>query len=231
MYASIPNLRLDMCHGMTVGIIGRKGSGKDTVANVLANEYGFYTTRFAKRLYKEVAEAFRIDVAVLEDRNTKESPLSCLTLGACDDGDFWKTALLHLRKEKETNTGSGWFISPMTRDFVLSPRKVLQLWGTEYRRSQDNYYWVKWLEADIAAQDNEFVVIADVREDFEAAYVKRRDRGYNLKTVRPSNPYDSGNGTSSHSSETRVDTLAFDRLLMNDGTLAELQGKVRELVL
>lgn len=235
LYETNPLLKLQTELPTTVGILGRKGSGKDTIARVLVEEFGFYQTSFAKRLYFEVAEAFGLPIAFFENRDTKETPMSELALSNCHNQDFWKVATLHLRRESENNTGSGWFINPVTREYVLSPRKVMQLYGTEYRRSEDNYYWVKWLDYDINSQKevygehNDLVVVSDVREDYEAAYVKRRDNGFNLRTVRPDNPYDTGRGTSLHSSETRMDSVAFDKLLVNDKDVSHLQALTRNL--
>ena len=44
-----------------VGLVGRKRSGKDTVADVF-EKLGWYRTSFAKALYKEVSEAFKVEV-------------------------------------------------------------------------------------------------------------------------------------------------------------------------
>lgn len=214
-------------HSAMIGVLGRKGSGKNEITKVLVEEFGFYETSFAKKLYEEAAQAFGVTVEYLADRDGKESPRSELSLHRCKDNDFWKVASLVLREESQRRRPmSGWFISPVTNDYVLSPRKVLQLWGTEYRREQDNFYWIKALTADVQSQSNTLVAVSDVREAHEAAYIKRRDNGVVWKVERPNNPY-VAMGSSQHSSETGVDSVSFDRVIVNDGTLEDLKENVR----
>ena len=217
---------------MTIGLLGRKGSGKNEVSRILVERMGFYETSCAKKLYKEVAEAFGVSVAFLNNRDTKETPLPELALSCCRENDpFWSIAWQVLMAEHSGKLpASGWFINPVTRDFILSPRKVLQLWGTEYRRAQDNYYWVKALDEDIKGQSNKRVVVFDIREHHEAAYVKRRDNGEVWKLERLDNPY-AFVGSSKHSSETTVDSVAFDRVVPNNDTLAALDDYVTAMFL
>ena len=215
---------------MTVGLLGNKGCGKDTVANVLVDVYGFYKTSFAKALYIEVAEAFGVTVEFLSNRGTKEECMSELILDRCTNKDFWRVAYLVTEEERRTCTGSGWFTMPTTRQLVLSPRKALQLWGTEYRRAEDNYYWIKKAAAE--TEGIERVVFSDVREHHEASYIKRRDNGIVIGMNRPNNPYyiPEGRGTSGHSSESQVASIARDVDLINDQTLDVLAARTLQIM-
>lgn len=52
-------------------------------------------------------------------------------------------------------------------------RRVLQVWGTEFRRGQDDLYWVRQTEKDIDSQAGPFT-IADARFINELAMLRRR---------------------------------------------------------
>lgn len=215
-----------------VGILGRKGSGKDTVAEALKS-LGFVQESFAMPVYQEVAEAFGVTVEFLNNRETKEKPMPELRLSQCSDETFKGIAYVQLAKEIAAAMDGVSLLGPghtyKPEDFMLSPRKSLQLWGTEYRRQQDNHYWVKKLHERIEASGAKRVAISDVREPMEAAWVKRQDNGLVLKVIRPGNPYEGGE-LANHSSETLVDAIAFDLDVYNDDTVTQLQEDAVELV-
>lgn len=60
--------------------------------------------------------------------------------------------------------------------------KLLQWWGTEYRRNQDENYWVN-VVAKAVADDDGIVLITDVRFPNEAAYVKSAG-GFTINLTR-----------------------------------------------
>ncbi len=196
---------------MIIGFAGKKGSGKDTAAAELVSQFDFYQTSFAKALYKEVADAFGIEVAELEIRELKELPSPALKLTSCKDEKFHGIAHQCLTDEYSRPGWKGFMVSPTDRHFYLSPRKALQLWGTEYRRAEDNNYWINLLEKDIVGHGK--VVISDVREPHEVEFISFIG-GFTYKIVRPDNPYENV-GSAAHSSETQVDGLRSDRTIWN----------------
>ena len=210
-----------------IGLLGKKGSGKGTVAEALVG-IGYKEIAFADPLYEEAAEAFSVSVESLKVRETKETPLSTLKLTLCKDAKFFGIAHQWCVDAKNANNGQGGFmVSPLDGHFFISPRLLLQLWGTEHRRSEDNFYWVKKLNSKVAelqAEGIKKVVVSDVREAMEAAWVKRRDSGYVWKIVRESNPYICC-GTSAHSSEGFVDKIAFDYVLENNKSIMDLKSR------
>lgn len=214
-----------------IGLLGKKGSGKGTVAAALQG-IDYVELAFADPLYEEVSEAFGVPIARLKNRGTKEDIDPALKLTCCQDPKFMGIAQKWCIDDRNNlrNQG-GYIISPLDGHFMLSPRRVLQLWGTEYRRADDNFYWVKKLDARLKLLKQEgcdAVVISDVREAMEAAYVKRRDNGVVWKLVRADNPYED-HGTASHSSETEVDKIAFDTLVNNNGSIEDLKHLALEL--
>lgn len=59
--------------GVIIGLIGRAGSGKDTVANRLVAEHGFRAISIAAPLKDAASVLFDIDRHVMDDRQLKET--------------------------------------------------------------------------------------------------------------------------------------------------------------
>ena len=101
-----------------IGISGLIGSGKDEVARVLIEEFGYTRIGFADALKREVRTILPRTLAVLANLNYDGEPLS-----------------LEARIDKAI------------QNKPLGVRELLQEWGTELRRAEDPDYWVKrWLE-------------------------------------------------------------------------------------
>lgn len=116
-----------------LGLAGAAGSGKDTVADYLVKTFGFVKFAFSDALYREVQEAYNLpDQELLRNRDTKERPTERLSLINCGSDEFIGVAIRTILHE-----------SRHLHLLPVSPRQVLQLWGTEYRRAQDADYWVK----------------------------------------------------------------------------------------
>src|ERR1044071_3096258 len=101
-----------------------------------------------------------------------------------------------------------------------SIRVLLQWWGTEFRRSQDNDYWVKRLAERI--DQNESVVISDVRLPDEMDAI-RKAGGEIWFVERPGVP---SVGIPGHLTEVGLEGATFDRVLLNDHALNVLRQKV-----
>jgi len=138
-----------------VGLLGVKGSGKDTCAQYLIDMAGFRRIGFADALYQEAADAFGVTVAFLNNRNTKETPLPELALSRCKDPAFQACVAEEM----------GWAqTTPELLAQPQSPRFVLQLWGTEYRRRRGvDSYWLDQVSAAIRAYPTDSFVVTDVR--------------------------------------------------------------------
>ena len=119
-----------------LGLAGPAGVGKDTVADYLVKAYGFVKFAFSDALYAEVQAAYGLpDQSLLRDRATKEVLTEQLCLRQCKDADFIACVL-------QIATETAWGEEKIYIDVPLSPRQVLQWWGTEYRRAQDPHYWL-----------------------------------------------------------------------------------------
>ena len=128
-----------------IGLAGKFGAGKDSVADTLVKHLGFKKISFAEPLRKECTRA------ILEQSYPE-----------CIPAD--------LRRELCTAKP----IDVWSKPTPAPIRRLLQLWGTEYRREQDVDYWVKRTEAEIikAWEEGKDLVIADTRFENEARLVK-----------------------------------------------------------
>jgi hypothetical protein len=173
---------------MLIGLIGVRGSGKDTCAEYLVKR-GAKRIAFADALYSEVATAFGVQIAELQDRSKKEVPQASLALANCRDQNFVEVF----------RAFSGQDI--LSKKFLAaprSPREILQVWGTQYRRRSAHGWDSYWLdkvrdlikesppetfavirtglnESDwaVTAESNTVFVVTDVRFRNEAEFIKR----------------------------------------------------------
>ena len=121
---------------MIIGVCGFIGSGKDTVADYLVNFHEFRRESFANSLKDAVAQVFGWDRTMLEGRTKQAREWR-------EQVDPWWAQRLDMSD--------------------LTPRLMLQLWGTEVcRQGFHNDIWIASLENKLrSSQDN--VVISDCR--------------------------------------------------------------------
>lgn len=156
---------------------GLPRSGKDTAADHLVEQFGMVKDSFGRSIYDEAAPAFGVSTEQMLSHEWKTEPQSELALIHCLDGEFIRL-ILHAEMLEAGHVIGGPDYLAISHDRMLLPRSsrfILQRWATEYRRARDPLYWVRTLAARMAAQvkaqpGTEFV-IADLREDHEAAYL------------------------------------------------------------
>ena len=203
---------------MIIGVCGLIGSGKGTVADILVNEHGFLKLSFADSLKDAVAAVFGWDRALLE--------------GDTDESRAW-------REQVDT-----WWAERLDMP-GLTPRIVLQKWGTEVCR--DNWHkniWILSIErkiiemstamaenyatANIVIPDTRFLNEIDMiqRISGEVWWVRRGKEPvwFNRYRRRGKEPLDI------HPSEWAWARSEFNATVQNDGSLEDLQQKVRYLV-
>jgi hypothetical protein len=109
---------------------------------------------------------------------------------------------------------------------AVTVRRILQWWGTEYRRAQDPDYWTKAWARKISQYDpnTTHILIDDVRFINELNSIKEQG-GLIVKIERPG-----FNGANNHASETALDDYRdWDAVLRNDGSLHQFYGKLETL--
>lgn len=210
---------------MIIGICGFIGSGKDTVADFLVNFQGFRRESFANTLKDAVSSVFGWDREMLEGR-TKESR------AWREEVDTWWAHRLNIPN--------------------LTPRYVLQQWGTEVcRKSFHDDIWIASLENKLR-KSNDSVVISDCRFPNEikaiknaggrVVWVQRGDLPAWYDAAVSANRGPDGNASWSlskaklerlkiHASETSWVGTDFDVILDNNSTLDDLYAQVKNLAL
>ena len=121
-----------------------------------------------------------------------------------------------VKKELADNTGVPFDTIVAKKKYF---RKKLQYWGTEYRRSQDENYWINKIkkEVDFLMEVSDVVVVTDVRFLNEADFVKERG-GIIIKITSPENRL----LKSAHLSEMGQESITPDWLLPNMGELSDM---------
>jgi hypothetical protein len=171
-----------------LGLLGVKGSGKDTMGKYLIDNFGFERIGYADELYKQVAAAYSTTTACLNRRDTKETELPFLSLDRCRDVQFVEVALQALVRTSSLRKACLHFYATgkslphvaarrvrQVMQSSRSPRWTLQIWGTEYRRTGKygvDAYWLDIVAAQIAKRPAQRFVITDVRFINEARFVE-----------------------------------------------------------
>ena len=202
-----------------IGISGKMGSGKDTlsiVMNYIADDnapdsIGRWTQDVDDFAYKNKKYSEKLKYMV------------CFLIG-CNRSD------LEDREFKEKELGEEWD--------GLTPRKLLQLLGTEAGRQIIHpNIWVNALFADHENNKSEWLsatnskwIVTDVRFPNEANIIKEKG-GIMIRINRPQY-LDNGLviRKNEHLSETSLDEYdKFDYVIENDGTVQDLIDKVKSL--
>lgn len=198
---------------MIIGICGLIGAGKDTAADYLVNFHGFKRDSFAASLKDAVSAVFGWERELLEGR-TK-----------------------HAREWRE-EIDPWWSIRLSMPS--LTPRSVLQLWGTEVcRQGFHDSIWIASLENRIRkSQDN--IVISDCRFPNEIDAI-RNVGGRVIRIVRGPDP-DWFNTArlhmdqmklkypDVHASEFSWAATEFDAIIENNSSIDDLYKQLKNLV-
>ncbi|PIF29391.1 hypothetical protein CLU88_4320 [Acidovorax sp. 56] len=201
-----------------IGLTGPIGSGKDTVADLLATHCNARKLAFADALRCEISDAFSIEQVFLTRRETKEHPMSALALSRCLDTAFVGRVLI-LNQHPVFSMSSEFLNAPR------SPRQIMQWWGTEYRRAAQPGYWVSKAAQRICYMHEtlgtRLIVITDVRFDDEARLVRALG-GQIWQIKRPGCEV----GSAAHVSEVSGEGFAPNLVIENDHDMRHLQQLV-----
>ena len=118
---------------MLIGLVGLIGSGKDTVADFLVKDHQFQRDSFAKSLKDAVSAIFGWDRQLLE--------------GATQESRMWRERIDPYWSNK--------------LDRAVTPRYVLQYWGTEIMRG--HFHDGIWIDSFTARYKGGKIVLSDTR--------------------------------------------------------------------
>jgi hypothetical protein len=108
-----------------------------------------------------------------------------------------------------------------------TPRNILQKIGEGIRKAYREDVWVKAVEKKLEDSPDREHVISDCRYPNECKMIHEHN-GYLVRIDRPG---ESRIATSTHASETALDTWKdWEGIIVNDGSLADLACKVDEMV-
>lgn len=210
---------------MIIGVCGLIGAGKDTIADYLVNIHQFRRESFANTLKDAVSAVFGWDRELLEGR-TKQSR------AWREQVDAWWAERLGMPD--------------------LTPRWVLQYWGTEVvRKGFHDDTWIASLENKLRKTTDD-VVISDCRFPNEIQAIKnaggmviRVHRGPDPEWYRYAEIVNRGperniewswaktqlENFDIHASETAWVGTNFDSVLDNNSTMDHLYRQINDLVL
>lgn len=206
-----------------IALVGFKGSGKDTVGAILKRKYGFRTTSFAHALKRALCVMFDWQPRMLE--------------GVTPASRTWR------------ETPDAWWSEKLGRE--ITPRSMMQEFGTQLVRHRlDSSFWVHRTELELN-QMPESVVVTDARFPDEIAMIRSKG-GIIVRVDRGENPNWVSHATwinqqprwiqklmlmlfmphvaAVHESERAWLGQKVDHVISNQGTLAELEAQVDQLM-
>lgn len=209
---------------LILGLGNRARHGKDSFAQAIIGYFGHLEATKAKHgvAYKPMV----IQHLSFADKLYKEVNAFLAT----SDGRRWMDGF---KVGVPDSNGGAIIPAHVTPDNpLIDPRaplgkftKLLQWWGTEYRRAQDHEYWVKqWSEAVNPKAD--IVFTTDMRFFNEAQEVKKMG-GYTIQVNRlnaDGTPFVDTSRDPNHPSETQLDRYNYDfKLTVKTGDLILLE--------
>ena len=208
---------------MIIGVCGFIGSGKDTIADYLTNFHGFRRESFANSLKDAVAQVFGWDRTMLEGRTKQAREWR-------EQVDAWWAERLNMPN--------------------LTPRWVLQYWGTEVcRKAFHDDIWIASLENKLRNSKDD-IVISDCRFPNEIKSIKdaggiviRVRRGAEPEWYTDAADMNAGDRCMNyalaknrmsklgiHASETAWVGTKFDYTFANDSSIDDLYAQVKTLI-
>jgi len=178
---SVSNIE-GVCKAYLVGISGKMGSGKDTVASLLAERFSqsgenVVIRSLADSLKEEVAKTVADALMSQSEQDFCDSVTSWSRISSTQAQELLKVlnplvaSLLEQRVEPNKVTAELLYRNPADKPLV---REVLKFWGNDVRRAQNPDYWVDMAAVYTEEQRSMGVscVIPDVRRQNEAGFIK-----------------------------------------------------------
>lgn len=231
---------------IVIGLSGWKGSGKDTAANHMINEYSYTRVAFADSLKKMTAKTYNLPLNCFFDQKLKEVPLMQYPVEITDD--FTKMVIDFLAKEFRTKDGrqadcltiskENQTIGLIFHDGIKEPEEVELFWTPRallilegsVKRSVTSDFWVQQTIDDILNIHRERAidrfVVTDMRYRSEMEQLEH-EFGDSFVSCRIKRHDES---PSVDPSERDLDNTEMDYILSNRDTIEKLERQVDDLV-
>lgn len=195
---------------IVIGLTGKQGAGKDSVADVLVELHGFTKMAFADPLKAMVR---RLDPIIGHE----------LYVGCCDECN--DTEVTEVRMSDALKFGfddNSLKESPWAEEV----RDLWQRFGTDVMRAEDPDYWVRVAEADLweVAAHTDRIVFTDVRFENEALMIQTLPGEATVALWEIARPGYEGDD---HESEQLAGLLGELVQIINDGELGDLDEGVQ----
>jgi hypothetical protein len=191
-----------------VTLSGYKGSGKDTVANILVKEYGFVRVALADHLKDTASQLFDVPRQNFDLR-------------------FYKDRIISRYPVRTTDSDASRIQSIVSRELELdywTPRALVIALGSVVRAVDPNY-WVRQVLDEVSG--NERVVITDVRFKSELEFLQKYIKSTKLiAQVHRSDIY----GDSLSASENDLSEFPFPHTISNNSDIENLQNEVHNFI-
>lgn len=213
---------------MLITMLGYKGSGKDTTADIFVRyleSKGYMVKRhaFADPLKTFLSELFDLDKDyyfynqdVKEVRCIVDVPERdyLLHFDEFSEQDYLESFYEKMEKFRIVDNGNKYFVSP---------RELMQVVGTDVFRTHDENYWLKRCPT---TNKNEVLIVTDARFPNEVEFTIHNN-GVVVKVQRDNQ----STNTDTHESEKYIDKLHYDCKIHTTGTcLKELEEKALQTI-
>jgi len=201
--------------GFLIGISGKARTGKDTFAQMLAEE-----------LQKETGQAYILMAYAneLKLKIQRDFDLSYEQLWG-DEKEIPDKRYIRIKAELSPSVKV--YGGKPEKDIYWTSREIMQSYG-QFFREIDYHFWVKYLFRVIEEKEYKNVIITDSRHINEVDAIVDRG-GYHIRVERDTKDYRVHN--TQHISETALDSAhRIDFKVSNNGTLDELRNRVKDVV-
>jgi len=201
---------------IVVGLTGYKGAGKDTVADILVENYGFTKMAFAAPLKRMLRN---LDPIIGHD----------LYAGCCaecsDQPEVTEVRMSDALKfgfDDQSLKHSPW---------AMEVRELWERFGTDVIRAEDEWFWVRQAVSAMHESSAERFVFSDVRFENEAEMIyDLRNDEWVPQDLRPLSSiwkiHRPGYTAGDHPAEQMAGLLGEEVTIINDGEIGDLEEPI-----